>query len=60
MEDIGICLGKVFNQCIEVGRDYTLGDACIPMDEPVHVILDICGRGYLVHNLDLPQWRLEL
>ncbi len=60
VEDIGICLGKVFNQCIEGGAGITrYGDACIPMDEAlVHVILDICGRGYLVHNLDLPQWRV--
>ncbi len=60
VEDLGICLGKVFNQCVGEGKgNKRYGSAFIPMDEAlVHVALDICGRGYLVSDLKLPQARV--
>ncbi len=60
VEDLGICLGKVFNQCVGEGKGIKrYGSVFIPMDEAlVHVALDICGRGYLASDLKLPQARV--
>ncbi len=60
VEDLAICLGKVFRQAVGNGETIVrYGSSFIPMDEAlVHVVLDICGRGYLAENLDLPQERI--
>lgn len=54
VEDIGIALGKVFNQATEnkIGiKRY--GSCYLAMDESlVRCVADISGRAYLVYNLD--------
>ena len=60
VEDVGICLGQALRQCIGDGAGIArYGDACIPMYEAlVHAVMDISGRGFLAHNLELPQERV--
>lgn len=57
VEDIGICLGKAFNQCLENGKGITrFGTAFVPMDEAlIQVSLDLSGRPYYLSSLEFPQ-----
>ena len=59
-EDIGICLGKAFEQALgdKIGiKRY--GSAIIPMDEAlVLAALDLSGRGYLAFDASLPAERM--
>ncbi len=56
VEDIGICLGKAFNQALgdKMGiKRY--GNMILPMDEALILsAVDISGRSYLVYGLDIP------
>ncbi|MCF8009935.1 MAG: imidazoleglycerol-phosphate dehydratase HisB [Clostridiales bacterium] len=56
VEDVGICLGKVFNKCLHDKKGITrYGHAVIPMDEAlVLTAVDISGRGFLACELQLP------
>lgn len=53
VEDIGICLGKCFNQALGTKEGINrYGTAWIPMDEALAaVVLDISGRPYLVYEV---------
>jgi len=54
VEDVGICLGKAFNEALGEKRGIVrTADASVPMDDALAtVIVDIGGRGYSV--LDIP------
>ena len=54
VEDVAICLGKVFAEALGEKRGIVrMGDATVPMDDALAVaVVDISGRGYAV--LDLP------
>jgi len=54
VEDIGIVLGKAFNQCLESKEGIRrYASDFIPMDEAlVQASVDISGRAYLVFNVD--------
>lgn len=60
VEDIGICLGQALRQCIGDGTGIgRYGNAFIPMDEAlVQVVVDLCGRSFVAHNLKFPQERV--
>jgi len=53
VEDIGIALGKAFNQAMEDKRGIKRYGSCyLPMDESLaRCVVDISGRAYLVYNL---------
>ena len=55
-EDIGIVLGKAFAEAMGDKRGITrYGSFLLPMDEAlIMTALDISGRAYLVHDLDIP------
>jgi len=55
-EDIGIVLGKAFADAMGDKRGITrYGSFLLPMDEAlIMTALDISGRAYLVHDLDIP------
>jgi len=57
VEDVGICLGRALRQCLAGGAGIArYGSSFIPMDEAlIHVVVDICGRGYLASDLRFPQ-----
>ncbi|MFC1968578.1 imidazoleglycerol-phosphate dehydratase HisB [Chloroflexota bacterium] len=50
VEDVGICLGKAFNQALEERQGITrMAHAMVPMDETLALAaVDISGRGYTV------------
>ncbi|MBQ4062201.1 MAG: imidazoleglycerol-phosphate dehydratase HisB [Clostridia bacterium] len=56
VEDIGICLGKAFNEALYDRRGIIrYGNAVIPMDESlIMCAIDISGRSYLGYALDIP------
>lgn len=56
VEDIGICLGKAFNEALGDKRGiFRYGNMLLPMDEALILsAVDISGRGMLVYNLDIP------
>lgn len=56
VEDIGICLGKAFNEALGDKRGiFRYGNMLLPMDEALIMsAVDISGRGMLVYNLDIP------
>lgn len=56
VEDIGICLGKAIDTCLEDKRGITrYGHAITPMDEALILIsIDISGRGFLAFNVEFP------
>ncbi|HKM18158.1 MAG TPA: imidazoleglycerol-phosphate dehydratase HisB [Limnochordia bacterium] len=60
VEDIGICLGQALRKCIGDGTGIArYGSAIIPMDEALaQVVVDLCGRSFLAHNLKFPQERV--
>lgn len=54
VEDVGICLGKAFNEALSEKRGIVrMADASVPMDDALAtVVVDLSGRGYTV--LELP------
>ncbi len=56
VEDIGISLGKAFNEAIGDKKGiYRYGDTILPMDEAlILTALDISGRDYLGWDVDIP------
>lgn len=56
VEDIGIAFGKALNEALGDKRGIArYGWAAIPMDESLaQCALDICGRGFLVFNAEMP------
>ena len=54
VEDVGICLGKAIHEAVGDGagiRRY--GQSLLPMHESLCMAaLDVCGRGYLVYNVE--------
>ena len=55
-EDIGICLGKAFNQALGDKKGIVrYGSMILPMDEALILsAVDISGRSCLVYDLDIP------
>lgn len=55
-EDIGICLGKAFDEALADRRGITrYGSFVLPMDEALILsAVDISGRAYLGFELDIP------
>ena len=55
-EDIGICLGKAFNEALGDKRGIVrYGSMILPMDEALILsAVDISGRSCLVYDLDIP------
>ena len=55
-EDIGIALGQAFSQGLGEKRGIVrYGDTVLPMDEAlILTAVDISGRGYLGHDLQIP------
>jgi imidazoleglycerol-phosphate dehydratase len=56
VEDVGICLGKCFSECLgEGGGIARFGSAEVPMQESLaEVAVDLCGRSCLVYNVVNP------
>jgi imidazoleglycerol-phosphate dehydratase len=56
VEDVGICLGKVFLDALGDRKGIVrFGHAVVPMDETLaEVAIDISGRPFLAFNADLP------
>lgn len=56
VEDIGICLGKAFNEALGDKRGICrYGDIILPMDEAlILAAVDISGRSYLGYGLNIP------
>jgi imidazoleglycerol-phosphate dehydratase len=56
VEDIGICLGEAFLECLGDKRGITrYGDITLPMDEALILCaVDLSGRGVLGYALDVP------
>lgn len=57
VEDVGIVLGDCLAQLNRQTQAVTrYGHAAIPMDDSAaEVLVDFCGRPYLVYNVDFPQ-----
>lgn len=57
VEDVGICLGQALAQASGDRRGIRrFGEARVPLSEAlVSVVLDLCGRPYLVVRGDLPE-----
>lgn len=60
VEDIGICLGKAFNEALGDKKGIRrYGDKTIPMDEALILCaVDISGRDYLGYALDIPAYKV--
>ena len=56
VEDIAICLGEAFYECLGDKRGITrYGDITLPMDEALILCaVDLSGRGVLGYALDIP------
>ena len=56
VEDIGICLGKAFDQALSDRRGINrYGSATLPMDEAlILTAVDCSGRGLLAYGLEIP------
>lgn len=56
VEDVGICLGKAFADCIGDKKGIVrYGDITLPMDETLMICaVDISGRDYLGYDVDIP------
>jgi imidazoleglycerol-phosphate dehydratase len=54
VEDVGICLGKAFNEALGDKRGLVrTADATVPMDETLAAVaVDLGGRGYSVLNME--------
>ena len=59
-EDVGICLGKCFRECLGDRRGIVrYGDTTLPMDETlVLTAVDISGRAMLVYKADIPAYKV--
>ncbi len=55
-EDLGICLGKAFKECLGDMKGITrYGFMLLPMDEAlIETAVDISGRPYLSYKLEIP------
>ncbi len=60
VEDIGICLGKAFDEALGDKKGiFRYGDFILPMDEALILCaVDISGRNYLSFGLDIPSQRV--
>ena len=60
VEDIGICLGKVFSEALGEKRGITrYGSFILPMDEAlILTAVDISGRSCLCYQLDIPAQKI--
>ena len=60
VEDIGICLGKAFEEALGEKRGITrYGSFLLPMDEAlIQVALDLSGRSYLAYGLEIPSAKI--
>ena len=60
VEDIGICLGRAFNEALGDKRGIKrYGDIILPMDEALILAsVDISGRDYLAYSLDIPSLKV--
>ncbi|MBR6767174.1 MAG: imidazoleglycerol-phosphate dehydratase HisB [Clostridia bacterium] len=56
VEDIGICLGQAFSQCLgEMRGIVRYGSMILPMDEALILsAVDISGRSHLAYDMQLP------
>ncbi|MBR6701382.1 MAG: imidazoleglycerol-phosphate dehydratase HisB [Firmicutes bacterium] len=56
VEDVGICLGKAFADCIGDKKGIErYGDITLPMDETLMICaIDISGRDFLGYDVDIP------
>lgn len=56
VEDIGICLGRIFSEAVGDKRGIKrYGSVILPMDEAlILAAVDISGRSYLGYGLDIP------
>ncbi|MCL1877928.1 MAG: imidazoleglycerol-phosphate dehydratase HisB [Defluviitaleaceae bacterium] len=56
VEDVGICVGQAIKNALgDKAGIARYGTASLPMDEALaNVALDICGRGHLVFNAEIP------
>ena len=56
VEDIAICLGKVFAEALGDGKGIArYGDITLPMDESlILAAVDLSGRSYLEYGLEIP------
>ena len=61
VEDVGICLGKVFKDALgDKAGIVRYGSSYLPMDETLlHAAVDISGRPYLVFNVPLARTRIS-
>ncbi|MBQ8893813.1 MAG: imidazoleglycerol-phosphate dehydratase HisB [Clostridia bacterium] len=60
VEDIGICLGKAFEEALGEKRGITrYGSFLLPMDEAlIQTAVDLSGRTYLGYGLELPTQKI--
>ena len=60
VEDIGICLGKAFNESLSDKKGIRrYGDKTVPMDESLILCaVDISGRDHLGYALDIPAYKV--
>ncbi len=56
VEDIGICLGKAFKECLGDKKGIVrYGSMMLPMDEALILsAVDLSGRGHLEYSLEIP------
>ena len=59
-EDIGICLGQAFTQCLGDKKGIErYGYMILPMDEALILsAVDLSGRAYLGYDLDIPSYKV--
>jgi imidazoleglycerol-phosphate dehydratase len=57
VEDTGIVLGDLLNRIVtEFGAVERFGNSSIPMDDALsEIVIDVCGRPYLVYQCSFPQ-----
>ncbi len=60
VEDVAICLGKAFSECLGDKRGIVrYGERILPMDEALIMsAVDVSGRGHLEYGLDIPSYRV--
>jgi len=61
VEDVGICLGKAFNEALGEKKGITrMGHAMVPMDEALVVVaVDIGGRAYCVTDVSFVRTSID-
>ena len=61
-EDIGICLGQAFLQCLGDKKGIErYGYMILPMDEALILsAVDLSGRAYLGYDLDIPSYKVSV